>query len=284
MVQNRDKKSAKGKMKGKPKQGKGRKAIAPAPLIVKKPAPVKVKKVTNPLFEKRPRAFCIGGDIRPKQDLTRYVRWPKYILLQRQKAILKKRLKVPPPIHQFKQTLERQKAVELFRILEKYRPESRHDKRNRLRKRAAAVAKGKPDIPTKKRNWIRQGVNTITTLIEQKKARLVVIASDVEPVEIVLFLPPLCRKMGIPYCIVKDKARLGRLVRRKTCAAICVTEIDNHDKSSFGKLLETVKTNYNDRFDEIRRNWGGGQLGNKSASRVAKLQRAKTKELRAIVG
>jgi large subunit ribosomal protein L7Ae len=39
----------------------------------------KVKK--NPLFEKRPRNFRVGGDIRPRRDLTRFVRWPKYILL-----------------------------------------------------------------------------------------------------------------------------------------------------------------------------------------------------------
>ena len=43
--------------------------------------------------------------------------------------------------------------------------------------------------------------------------------------QIVLFLPALCRKMGVPYCIVKSKARLGRLVRRKTCTALAVTDV-----------------------------------------------------------
>lgn len=43
--------------------------------------------------------------------------------------------------------------------------------------------------------------------------------------QIVLFLPALCRKMGIPYCIVKGKARLGRLVRRKTCSAVALTQV-----------------------------------------------------------
>jgi hypothetical protein len=36
------------------------------------------------------------------------VRWPKYIRLQRQKAIIIKRLKVPPSINQFTQALDRQ--------------------------------------------------------------------------------------------------------------------------------------------------------------------------------
>jgi len=39
----------------------------------------KVKR--NPLFESRPRNFRVGGDIRPKRDLTRFVRWPRYIVL-----------------------------------------------------------------------------------------------------------------------------------------------------------------------------------------------------------
>lgn len=53
------------------------------------------------LFEKNPRNFRIGGDIQPKRDLTRFVKWPKYIRIQRQKRILLTRLKVPPVINQF---------------------------------------------------------------------------------------------------------------------------------------------------------------------------------------
>jgi len=37
-------------------------------------------------------------------------------------------------------------------------------------------------------------------------------AHDVDPVELMVFLPALCRKKGIPYCFIKGKARLGKLV------------------------------------------------------------------------
>ncbi len=68
------------------------KKVAPAPLAPKKE--VKDKKVKSRLIEKKPRNFSIGNDIQPKRDLTRYVRWPKYVTLQRKKRVLVQRLKV----------------------------------------------------------------------------------------------------------------------------------------------------------------------------------------------
>ncbi|WP_187787992.1 ribosomal L7Ae/L30e/S12e/Gadd45 family protein, partial [Salmonella sp. S146_54837] len=170
----------------------------------------------NPLFEKRPKNFGIGNDIQPKRDVTRFVRWPKYVRIQRQRAILVQRLKVPPSINQFSQTLDRQTAIQLFKLLAKYSPETKQQKKARLRARAEERLKGKEDTPTKRPPVARSGLNTVTSLIESKKAQLVVIAHDVEPLEIVLYLPALCRKMGVPYCIIKGKARLGRVVHRKT--------------------------------------------------------------------
>merc|ERR1711964_351247 len=240
-----------------PKPKKGKKKLAAVPAVVRKVEP---KKVVNPLFEKRPKNFGIGQDIQPKRDLSRFVLWPKYIRLQRQKAILLQRLKVPPPINQFSQTLDRQTAHQLFELLDKYRPESKQEKKARLRVRAEQRAKGKEDTPTKRPNTVRSGINTVTTLVEQKKAQLVVIAHDVEPIEIVLFLPALCRKMGVPYCIVKSKARLGRVVRRKTASCLALAATNSEHRSTMNKLVEAVKTNFNERADEIRRHWGGGVM------------------------
>jgi large subunit ribosomal protein L7Ae len=108
--------------------------------LKKKGGKASTKKVSsvkkNPLFEKRPRSFRIGGDIQPKRDMTRFVRWPKYILLQRQKRILLKRLKVPPALNQFTKTLDKDIANGLFKLLGKYKPETKQDKKVRLLEKA----------------------------------------------------------------------------------------------------------------------------------------------------
>lgn len=88
------------------------KKAAPTPAMIKKQAGAtgekRQKKTANPLFKKHPKNFGIGQDVQPKRDLTRFVRWPRYIKIQRQRAVLYERLKVPPPIAQFQQTLDRQ--------------------------------------------------------------------------------------------------------------------------------------------------------------------------------
>ena len=50
---------------------------------------------------------------------------------------------------------------------------------------------------------VKYGLNHVTQLIEAGEAQLVVIAHDVDPIELVVWLPALCKKQGIPYCIVK---------------------------------------------------------------------------------
>ena len=61
---------------------------------------------------------------------------------------------------------------------------------------------GKGDVPTKRLPVLQAEVNTVTTLVENKKAQLEVIAHDVDPIELVVFLPALGSKMRVPYCFI----------------------------------------------------------------------------------
>ena len=99
----------------------------------------KVEKKANPLFEKRPRNFRVGNNIQPKRNLTRFVKWPRYITFQRQKRILLTRIKVPPIIAQFSKALEKNQGTSinnlanvLFKLLKKYSPEDSKQKSERL--------------------------------------------------------------------------------------------------------------------------------------------------------
>ena len=56
------------------------------------------------------------------------------------------------------------------------------------------------------------------------------------------------------------------------------------DKSALAKLVEAIRTNYNDRYDEIRRHWGGSVLGLKSMACITKLEKAKAEELATKLG
>lgn len=57
-------------------------------------------------------------------------------------------------------------------------------KKNRLKSKAEAKVAKKEEAPSKKPNVLRAGTNTVTKLVEQKKAQLVVIAHDVDPIEV----------------------------------------------------------------------------------------------------
>ena len=149
------------------------------------------------------------------------VKWPEYVRLQRQKKILNLRLKVPPAIAQFANALDRNTAAQTFKLLNKYRPETKVEKKERLHKEATAVSEGKKKEDVSKKPYaVKYGLNHVVGLIENKKAGLVLIPNDVDPIELVIFLPALCRKMGVPYAIVKGKARLGTVVHKKACSLI----------------------------------------------------------------
>ena len=183
-------------------------------------------------------------------------------------------------IEQFNNTLDKNLATKLFKLLMKYRPEDDAQKKERLVATAAANEAGK-EVESKKPVVVKFGINHITYLVEQGKAQLVCIAHDVDPIELVIWLPALCRQMNVPYCIVKGKARLGTVVHKKTATALALTGIKNEDKMEFSQLVEAIKGSYNDKFDKTMRTWGGGIMGVKSQAKTKKKQRIIDAELRA---
>lgn len=250
-----------------------KKKVAAAPAAIRKAAAP--AKPTNPLYEKRPKSFGIGGDLAPRKDMHRFVKWPKYVRIQRQRRVLNQRLKVPPALNRFTRTLDKSTAQTLFSLLKKYQPEDKAQKKERLLKEAEARAAGQ-EIEKKKPIVVKYGINHITTLVEQGKAQLVVIAHDVDPIELVIWLPALCKKMGVPYVIVKGKARLGQIVHKKTATALVLTAVKAEDQRDLAKLVDTSKSMY---LEGARVSWGGGIMGPKSQAATRKRERALAREL-----
>ena len=233
----------------------------------------KATKSEDPLHPSKARNFRIGGDVQHKRDLSRFVKWPRYIKIQRQRKILYTRLKVPPSIAQFTRTLSKDQARELFSLMSSYKPETKADKKARITAAAQAKAEGKEPAAATKGMYVQYGLNHVTTLIEKKKAKLVVIAHDVSPIELVVWMPALCRKMDVPYCIVKSKSRLGQLVDKKTATCVCITNVRKGDVHKLDSLAQMCKDAYNDNADALRV-WGGGQMGLKTTRKLAARQKA----------
>jgi large subunit ribosomal protein L7Ae len=201
-----------------------------------------------------------------------------FAMIFKNQAHCHRRLKVPPALAQFQHTLDKNQATQAFKLLNKYRPETKAEKKERLTKEATAIAEGKKREDVSKKPYaVKYGLNHVVALIENKKAGLVLVAHDVDPIELVVFIPALCRKMGVPYAIIKGKSRLGTVVHKKTAAVVALTEVRSEDKSELSKLVSAIKEGYIDKHESSRRQWGGGIMGFKAQARERK--RAKALEL-----
>lgn len=56
---------------------------------------------------------------------------------------------------------------------------------------------------------IKKGSNEVTKALERGAAKLVVVAQDVQPAEVVMHLPLLAKEKGVPCVEVPSKEQLG---------------------------------------------------------------------------
>ena len=96
---------------------------------------------------------------------------------------------------------------------------------------------------------VRKGTNETTKAVERTQAKLVVIAEDVDPPEIVAHLPLLCEERKIPYLFVPNKERIGNAVGIEVPAAsACIVK----EGEAAGLVKEIVT-----RVEQIRRGTKG---------------------------
>ncbi|MEM2943043.1 MAG: 50S ribosomal protein L7Ae [Candidatus Bathyarchaeia archaeon] len=89
---------------------------------------------------------------------------------------------------------------------------------------------------------IRKGTNETTKAVERGVAKLVLIAEDVEPPQVVAHLPILCEERKIPYIFVPTKLELGRSAGIEVgSAAISIVEPGEASETVKGLIAATEK-------------------------------------------
>lgn len=78
---------------------------------------------------------------------------------------------------------------------------------------------------------LRKGTNEVTKAVEKGAAKLVIVAKDTNPPEIIMHLGPLCKEKGVPIVIVPSKIELGRAAGLpiSTSSVVIIQEGDAKD-------------------------------------------------------
>jgi len=91
---------------------------------------------------------------------------------------------------------------------------------------------------------ISKGANETTKQVERGQAKLVVMAEDVTPEEILAHMPILCEEKKIPYAYVQSKDELGNAAGLKVSTASVAIVKPGKDKAGIegiAKKLESLK-------------------------------------------
>ncbi len=87
---------------------------------------------------------------------------------------------------------------------------------------------------------IRKGANETTKAVERGQAKLVIIAEDVDPPEIVAHLPLLCEEKKIPYVYVDSKSKLGTSAGIDVAASSAAIVDPGRAKPLVDEIVEAV--------------------------------------------
>jgi large subunit ribosomal protein L7Ae len=93
----------------------------------------------------------------------------------------------------------------------------------------------------RKTGKIKIGSNETTKAAERGVAKLVVIAEDVNPPEIVMHLPLICKEKNIPFSFVSTKKGLGQYVGIDVGTAAIAVLDEGDQKKEFADLVKKIQ-------------------------------------------
>jgi large subunit ribosomal protein L7Ae len=85
---------------------------------------------------------------------------------------------------------------------------------------------------------IKKGTNEVTKIIERGQAKLVAVAKNVQPAEIIMHLPLLCKEKNVPCFQVASKEELGAAAGLEVGTGAVVVIEEGEAKNLIKQLAE----------------------------------------------
>ena len=89
---------------------------------------------------------------------------------------------------------------------------------------------------------ISKGANETTKQVERGQAKLVVMAEDVTPEEILAHMPVLCEEKNIPYTYVPSKQELGNAAGLGVGTAAVAIVNPGREKAGIENIIKKIET------------------------------------------
>lgn len=87
---------------------------------------------------------------------------------------------------------------------------------------------------------IKKGTNEVTKAVERNQAKIVVVAKDVNPAEIIMHLPILCEEKSIPCVVAGSKDELGAAAGL-TVGTVAIAIVDEANaKADLQKFIDSL--------------------------------------------
>ena len=88
---------------------------------------------------------------------------------------------------------------------------------------------------------VKAGVNEVTKMVERANAKLVIMAEDVTPEELLYHMPVLCTEKKIPFTYVSDRKELGKISGLSVSASCIAVVNEGVAKKELEDLVKNIK-------------------------------------------
>ena len=89
---------------------------------------------------------------------------------------------------------------------------------------------------------VKAGLNEVTKAVERGTAKLVVLAEDITPAELVMHIPLICEEKNIPCSVIATRKDLGEKAKLRTAtSAVAIIEGDEEAIKNLAAKIADLK-------------------------------------------